>query len=386
LLDELEEKLDIHVCPLSWPIGMGKDFKGVYNMYKKELNLFRPGTQRIEDDIVKISDLNDPELDNQIDEHYATALREDIDLIEGVYDSLDKSKYAKAQQAPVFFGSAINNFGVKEMLDTFVEIAPFPQSRETQQRVVNPEEPAFSGFIFKIHANIDPNHRNRIAFLRVCSGNFVRNKFYQHVRLKKNFRFSNPATFMAQSKSIVESAFPGDVIGLYDTGNFKIGDTLTEGETLQFKGIPSFSPELFKELVNKDPMKSKQLDKGIRQLTEEGVAQLFIQEINNAKIIGTVGELQFDVIKYRLREEYGAAADFRHIHYYKACWVTAGSDKDLAAFLQRKKEKIAYDKSNNPVFLADSPWILKVTIEDYPNIVFHSTSELDSEASIIKYI
>ena len=212
-------------------------------------------------------------------------------MIEGVYDAWDPAPYLEGKLAPVFFGSAVNNFGVQEMLDTFVDIAPNPKPRETSSRMVAPDESKFTGFIFKIHANIDPKHRDRIAFLRVCSGNFERNTFYQHTRLDKKLKFANPASFLAQEKSVVEQAWPGDVVGLYDTGNFKIGDTLTEGEDLQFRGIPSFSPEIFKELVNKDPMKSKQLEKGIQQLTDEGVAQLFIREAGNRKIVGTVGEL-----------------------------------------------------------------------------------------------
>lgn len=375
LLDELEEKLSIRVRPLSWPIGMGKSFKGVYSLYRHNLVLFRGGSQRVEKDTVEIDDLNDPELDTFIDASFAKTLREEVDLVEGVYDPLSPEAYQAGKQAPVFFGSAVNNFGVQELLDAFVELAPYPRGRQTDVRFIAPEEKNFSGFIFKIHANIDPKHRNRIAFLRVVSGIFERNKFFIHTRTGKDMRFSTPATFMAAQKNIVEEAYPGDVVGLYDTGNFKIGDTLTEGETLQFQGIPSFSPELFKEVINKDPMKSKQLDKGLRQLTEEGVAQLFIQEPGSRKIIGTVGDLQFDVIRYRLEHEYGASCDFRHVNFYKACWVTGKNPADLAAFLKRKSSHIAYDKDDKPVFLAESAWILGVTEQDFPDITFHATSE-----------
>ncbi|MDP4952430.1 MAG: peptide chain release factor 3, partial [Flavobacteriales bacterium] len=288
LLDELETKLDIKVRPLSWPISIGHTFKGVYNLYDKSLNLFDPSKTTIAKDVVQIKDLDDPKLDELVGEH-AQQLREDVELIEGVYDDFDPKSYMSGEIAPVFFGSAVNNFGVRELLDAFIEIAPTPRSRPTNVRMVEPTEDKFTGFVFKIHANIDPNHRDRIAFLRVCSGKFERNKFFNHVRLEKKMKFANPATFLAQDKSVVEEAFPGDVIGLYDTGNFKIGDTLTEGEELTFQGIPSFSPEIFKELVNLDPMKSKQLDKGVQQLTDEGVAQLFVRENGNRKIIGTVG-------------------------------------------------------------------------------------------------
>jgi len=289
LLDEIEKELNIHTRPLSWPIGIGSTFKGVYNLFDKKLQLFSPAKQTISDDIFDITDLNSIELDNRIGEKAAKKLRDDAELIEGVYEPFNKDLYLDGYLAPVFFGSAINNFGVKELLDTFVQIAPEPRPRNTETREVLPTENKFSGFVFKIHANLDPNHRDRIAFCRIVSGKFERNKFYHHTRLDKKFRFSSPTSFMANEKSIVDEAYPGDVIGLYDTGNFKIGDTLSEGEMMFYKGIPSFSPEIFKELVNKDPMKTKQLEKGIQQLTDEGVAQLFTQQQGYIKIVGTVG-------------------------------------------------------------------------------------------------
>ena len=382
LLDELEEKLDIKVRPLSWPISIGANFKGVYNMYHKSLNLFRPSATKLGDEIKSIKDLNDKLLDNEVGEPLAKQLREDIELIEGVYEPFDKEKYIKAEIAPVFFGSAVNNFGVEEMLQTFVDIAPVPISRAADLRDVEPLESKFSGFIFKIHANIDPNHRDRIAFLRVCSGKFERNKFYHNVRLNKNLRFSSPTSFMAQKKNTIDEAYPGDVIGLYDSGNFKIGDTLTEGENFNFKGMPSFSPEIFKELINADPMKSKQLDKGIRQLTEEGVAQLFIKEIGSIKIIGTVGELQFEVIQYRLLHEYGAACRFTPLKFHKACWLTSDNKEQMKEFLRKKAEFVAKDKDGNYVFLAESAWLLNTAIEDYPDIQFHHTSEFKVDSML----
>jgi peptide chain release factor 3 len=382
LLDELEEKLDIKVRPLSWPINKGPFFKGVYNLYDRQLNLFRPGTQKVEENYVTIKDLSDSELDRQIGKD-AIQLREDIELIDGVYDDFDPSTYLSGEIAPVFFGSAINNFGVRELLDTFIRLAPTPRPRATDVRIVAPEEPKFSGFIFKIHANIDPNHRNRIAFLRVCSGKFERNKFYTHTRLDKNLRFNAPATFMASEKNIVEEAWPGDVIGLYDTGNFKIGDTLTEGEKLQFKGIPNFSPEIFRELINKDPMKTKQLEKGIRQLTEEGVAQLFTITATNSKIVGAVGDLQFEVIQYRLLHEYGASCNFKPLQFYKACWVTSKDPLKLKEFMRTKVNYMAVDKEDNPVFLATSEWILTLTRQDYPAIEFHFSSEIQKDQVIV---
>lgn len=374
LLDELEEKLSIKVQPLSWPISKGYSFKGVYKLYDKTLNLFESLKTKINDEVVSIHNLQDPVLDELLGE-YAEDLRKDVELIESVYDPFDKEKYLRGKLAPVFFGSAMNNFGVKELLDKFLEIAPTPQHRETSLRIVEPEEKKFSGFVFKIHANIDPRHRDRIAFLRVCSGQFERNKFYHHVRLDKDFKYPNPVTFMASAKSTIDEAYAGDVVGLYDTGNFKIGDTLTEGEEMMFKGIPSFSPEIFKELLNKDPMKTKQLEKGIRQLTEEGVAQLFLQEPGSRKIVGTVGELQFEVIKYRLEHEYGAKCEFETKTFYKACWITSENEARLEEFKRIKGNAILKDKEGNDVFLAPSKFMLDMEQKNFPELEFHFTSE-----------
>ncbi|OWY25430.1 peptide chain release factor 3 [Sphingobacteriales bacterium UPWRP_1] len=376
LLDELETKLSIHTRPLSWPINMGTHFKGVYNLFNQTLRLFVPGLQTTtEEEAISISGLNDQTIDQEVGAADASRLRADVELIESIYEPFNMELYRDAYLAPVFFGSAINNFGVKELLDTFIEIAPPPQPRPTVTRTVKPEEDLFSGFVFKIHANLDPKHRDRIAFMRICSGKFERNKFYHHVRSDKDIRFSNPTSFMAQKKNVIDDAFPGDVVGLYDSGTFKIGDTLTEGENLQFTGIPSFSPEIFRELINEDPMKFKQLEKGIQQLTEEGVAQLFTQPVGNKKIVGTVGDLQFEVLQYRLMHEYKAACSFRHLDLYKAFWVTSDNPKKLAEFLQRKANYIGYDKDNNPVFLAQTAWILDTAKRDYPEVEFHTTSE-----------
>src|ERR1035437_670771 len=384
LLEQVDKELSIHTRPLSWPIGIGSEFKGVYNLYDKTLQLFSGDKSKISENVIAIDDLNDPLLEKYVGEEYAKKLREDADLIEGVFEPLDVSLYREGYLAPVFFGSAINNFGVKELLDTFVRIAPFPLSRQADVRMVDPEEEVFTGFVFKIHANLDPNHRDRIAFCRICSGRFERNKFYYHTRLDKKLRFSSPTSFMGNEKSILDEAWPGDVIGLYDTGNFKIGDTLSEGEKLQFKGIPSFSPEIFKELVNKDPFKTKQLEKGIRQLTDEGVAQLFIQQLGNRKIVGTVGELQFEVIQFRLAGEYGASCEFRPMTYYKACWFTSDNKVQTDKFFSVKSNNIAYDKENRPVYFAESAWMLQNAQESYPDIKFHFTSEFSTEAEMTR--
>lgn len=376
LLDELEQKLSIKTRPLSWPIGIGDKFKGVFNVFNSTLKLFNPNKTKIEQDSLELADLNDSALDATVGKEFADQLREDVELIEGVYGDFDPAGYEAGEVAPVFFGSALNNFGVQELLDTFARIAPAPRPRRTTIHTVEPNNPKFSGFVFKIHANLDPNHRDRIAFLRVCSGMFKRNTFFYHVRQDKKIKFSNPSAFMAQSKSVVEEAFPGDVIGLYDTGNFKIGDTLTEGEPFYFEGIPSFSPEIFRELNNEDPMRSKQLEKGIRQLTDEGVAQLFVHPIGNKKIVGTVGELQFDVIKYRLEHEYGAKCNFTPLSFYKACWISSDDQNKLNEFIRIKSNNVAYDKDNQPVYLAPSKFILNMEQQDNPDIRFKFTSEI----------
>ena len=375
LFDEIEAELNIQLHPLSWPIGMGKDFKGVYNLYDHNLLLFNP-SQKVTGEDLPIESLDDEIVDKKLGLKDAAQLREDVELIEGVYENFDREKYLAGKIAPVFFGSAVNNFGVKELLETFVRISPLPQSREVTTRIVKPEENKFSGFVFKIHANLDPRHRDRIAFLRVCAGKFERNKYFHHVRLSKNVRFSNPYTFLAREKDVIEAAYPGDVIGLYDSGTFKIGDTLTEGEDFYYTGIPSFSPEIFREVINKDPMKSKQLEKGVLQLTDEGVAQLFTQFGGNKKIIGCVGELQFEVIQYRLLNEYGASVQLNSIPFYKACWLTSKDPKKLQDFVKYKSSNIAEDKDGQLVYLAQSEWFLNTERTNNPDIEFHFTSEI----------
>ncbi len=375
LLDEVEQKLNLNVTPLSWPIGMGPEFKGVYNIYEKQLNLFNPHGQQAEEEVVKITDLSDTFLDENLPKRLVSELREEVEMVQGIYPAFDRKTYLEGNLSPVFFGSAINNFGVKELLDCFVEIAPTPQPCMTEERMVEPDESKFSGFVFKIHANIDPKHRDRIAFVRICSGMFERSKYYFHVRSDKKLRFSNPTSFMAARKSVIDEAYPGDIIGLYDSGKFKIGDTLTEGEKLHFKGIPSFSPEQFRYIVNADPMKAKQLSKGIDQLMDEGVAQLFYQELSNRKIIGTVGPLQFEVIQYRLEHEYGAKCKYEPVSLYKACWLSAEDPAKLKEFATKKKRHMGKDKSGKDVFLAESAWMLKMAQDEFPEVQFHFKSE-----------
>ncbi len=374
LLDEIEEKLDIKVRPLSWPINMGKGFKGVYSLYEKSLHLFTPSKTTVEDGVA-IADIHDPQLDALVGENNANQLRADVELIEGVYPDFDVNEYLNGRVAPVFFGSAVNNFGVKELLDTFIRIAPPPIARETTVRIVEPHETKFTGFVFKIHANMDPKHRNRIAFVRICSGKFERGSNYYHVRHEKSLRFSNATAFMAQDRETVEEAWPGDIVGIYDTGNLKIGDTLTEGEKAVYTGIPSFSPEIFKEVLNKDAMKTKQLEKGLQQLMEEGVAQLFTYELGKKKVVGVVGNLQFEVIQFRLKNEYNATVEFVPQNIYKACWISSTDEKKLHEFIDSKQRHIARDKDGKLVFMAESRAWLQMVQDNFPDIQFHFTSE-----------
>lgn len=373
LMDEIEKQLQIKVRPLSWPINNGPDFKGVYNIFNRSLKLFKPDIQTIEERI-KFEDISSPELENYIGSD-AAVLREELDLVEGVYPEFEREIYLAGDLAPVFFGSALYNFGVQELLDAFVEIAPWPRPSFTEERTVTPEESKFSGFVFKIHANIDPNHRSRIAFVKICSGMFVRNNVYKHIRSGKTLRISSPTAFMASQKEVIDEAFPGDIIGVPDTGNFIIGDTITDGEDIHFKGLPSFSPELFRYIENADPMKSKQLAKGVDQLMDEGVAQLFTSQFNGRKIIGTVGQLQFEVIQFRLEHEYNAKCRFETLQMYKACWIEGDDQKELEEFKKRKHQKMAKDKLGRDVFMADSPFILQMAQDEFKKIRFHFTSE-----------
>ncbi|KAA6319020.1 Peptide chain release factor 3 [termite gut metagenome] len=374
LLDELEEELHIRVRPLSWPVEQGIRFKGVYNIYEQKLDLYQPSKQVVTEKIEV--NLHSSDLEKQIGETQATKLRSDLELIGGVYSEFCSEDYLKGELAPVFFGSALNNFGVKELLDCFVEIAPSPRPITAEEREVKPEEPKFTGFVFKITANIDPNHRSCVAFCKICSGKFIRNSPYFHVRQSKMMRFSSPTQFMAQRKTTIDEAWAGDIIGLPDSGGtFKIGDTLTEGEWLHFKGLPSFSPEMFKYIENTDPMKQKQLAKGIDQLMDEGVAQLFISQFNGRKIIGTVGQLQFEVIQYRLLNEYNASCRWEPLSLYKACWIESNHQEELEAFKKRKYQYMAKDRDDRDVFLADSNYVLQMAQIDFKNIRFHFSSE-----------
>ena len=379
LLDEVEQKLGLTVTPMSFPIGMGYDFKGIYNIYESNINLFSGDSKKNIEDTLAFDDVNSPELEKIVGSTQANALRENLELVQGVYPPFDKDTYLKGNQQPVFFGSALNNFGVRELLDCFIDIAPTPRPKKAEERIVEPSEKALTGFVFKIHANMDPKHRDRLAFIKIVSGTFERNKPYLHVRNNKKMKFSSPNAFFAEKKEIVDISYPGDIVGLHDTGNFKIGDTLTEGESLHYKGIPSFSPEHFRYINNADPLKAKQLNKGVDQLMDEGVAQLFTLELNGRKIIGTVGALQYEVIQYRLEHEYGAKCSYENFPVYKACWVVPEdkNNEEFKEFSRIKSKFLAKDKRGQLVYLADSAFSLQMTQQKYPTVTLRFTSEAE---------
>ncbi len=379
LLDEVEQKLGLKVTPMSFPIGMGYDFKGIYNIWEKKLNLFSGENKQKVSAGIEFDDITSPELDKAVGEDAAETLREELELIDEVYPKFDREIYLAGNLQPVFFGSALNNFGVKELLDAFIEIAPSPQPKNAEEREVDSKENKMTGFVFKIHANMDPKHIDRLAFVKIVSGTFKRNTPYLHVRHNKKVKFSSPNAFFAEKKEIVDESFPGDIVGLHDTGNFKIGDTLTEGEILNFKGIPSFSPEHFRYVNNADPMKAKQLYKGLDQLMDEGVAQLFTLDMNGRKVIGTVGALQYEVIQYRLEHEYGAKCTYENLPVHKACWVEPEDTKneEFAEFKRVKQRYLAKDKQGKLVFLADSAFSIQMAQQKYPTVNLHFTSEFN---------
>jgi peptide chain release factor 3 len=348
-------------------------------LWEQNINLFSGDSRKNIEETIALEDVKNPELDKIVGQKAAETLREELELIKEVYPKFDRDQYLNGDLQPVFFGSALNNFGVRELLDCFVAIAPTPKPKDSETRLVEPTEQKMTGFVFKIHANMDPKHRDRLAFVKIVSGTFERNKPYYHVRQHKNLKFSSPNAFFAEKKEIVDISYPGDIVGLHDTGNFKIGDTLTEGEIMSFKGIPSFSPEHFRYINNADPLKSKQLEKGIDQLMDEGVAQLFTLEMNNRKIIGTVGALQYEVIQYRLEHEYGAKCTYENFAVHKACWVKPADAKsnEFLEFLRIKQKFMAKDKYGQLVFLADSDFTIQMTQNKYPNVKLFFTSEFE---------
>ncbi len=382
LLDETERELRIGVRPVTWPIGQGRSFKGVYNLVEKSLYLFFPGEVQRPSDIVKIESLEDPLLDEKVGGTLADKLREDVALLNGVYPPFSPADYLAGTATPVFFGSALNNFGVRELLDTLTLMAPHPTPKTSEERLVQPSEEKFSGFIFKIHANMNPKHRDRVAFMRVCSGSFERNKTYYHVRSGKPFRTANPTAFMAQDSEIVDLAWPGDIVGIHDTGTFKIGDTVTEGESINFKGIPSFAPQIFRYIVNADPTKEKQYHKGLDQLAEEGVVQIFSKpHQSNVRVLGVVGQLQLEVLQYRMEHEYNAKCNYKPIDLTIAHWITSDDKKALETFVDEHSRRILIDIRGTHIFMSDSPWYFERIKGANPAIRFYATSEMIEERS-----
>jgi len=374
LLSEIEEKLQIECTPLSWPIGMGKSFKGVYNIYQQKLHLFTPGQETRQAGGITIDSLDDPKLDELLGRQ-ADELRADIELLEGAANPFEYDHYLTASQTPVFFGSAINNFGVRELLDAFVEMAPHPGPRQTQGRMVEPMEEDFSGFVFKIQANMNPAHRDRIAFFRICSGRFNRGMKVRHHRLGKEISLANATIFMAQERANVEEAWPGDIIGLHNHGTIKIGDTFTAKEELKFTGIPNFAPEHFRRVLLKNPLKMKQLQKGLVQLAEEGAIQVFRPLIGSDYVMGAVGVLQFEVTMARLKNEYGVDAIYEPVNFQAARWIRCGDKKKLTEFERKNQEALAYDAEGFLTFLAPSEWMLNYHKEKWPDIEFMKTRE-----------
>ncbi|MET0102354.1 MAG: peptide chain release factor 3 [Sedimenticola sp.] len=375
ILDEVEDVLKIKCAPVTWPIGMGKRFKGVYDLRTDKTHLFSAthGGKIQEGEVIE--GLDNPRLDEVIGDQ-ADELREEIELVMGASHELDLEAYRRGELTPVFFGSAINNFGVKELLDAFVEYAPAPIPRETLQRVVEPAESKFSGFVFKIQANMDPAHRDRIAFLRVCSGSYKKGMKMRHVRIGKTVQVSNAITFQADERKHVEEAWPGDIIGLHNHGTMQIGDTFTDGEELKYEGIPYFAPELFRRVVLKDPLRLKALQKGVLQLCEEGATQVFRPLKNNDMILGAVGVLQFDVAAERLKTEYNVEAIVEAVSVATARWVKCDDPKILERFKVKAHENLAIDGDDQLVYLAPTRVNLGLTMERWPEVEFLDTREL----------
>jgi peptide chain release factor 3 len=375
LLDDIESNLKIQGAPLTWPVGMGKGFKGVYDLRNRELRFFHPDGQKstrpTETAVVK--GLDDPLLDELLGGRDADALRQDVELLDGAGYPFDPDLYLAGKQTPVFFGSAVNNFGVRELLDTFVELAPAPQPRAAETRVVSPYEEEFSGVVFKIQANMDPAHRDRIAFLRICSGTFTRGMRVKHHRIGREIQIANATIFMAQDRSGVEEAWPGDIIGIHNHGTIKIGDTFTTREPLKFTGIPSFAPEHFRRVTLRDPMRSKQLEKGLLQLSEEGAVQVFRPLLSSEYILGAVGPLQFEVTMARLKDEYNVEASYQAVNVAGARWIVGGAD--ASRFMDNVREDLAKDIDGDTVYLFPSQWRLEYMVEKYPDLALSTVKE-----------
>jgi peptide chain release factor 3 len=382
LLDNVEKTLNITCVPLSWPIGMGKQFRGVYDIPGKRVILFDPAQEGGRGGMVQIDDVNDNALDELIGPVAATAFREQLEIVVGAGVQFDQKAFLAGKQTPVFFGSALSGFGVEEMFENFCRITPVPQPRECRERIVEADEEKFTGFVFKIQANMDPKHRDRIAFMRVCSGRFERFARLWHVRLGRELRIANPIFFMAQSREILEDAWPGDIVGVHDYGTIEIGDSFTEGETLHFTGIPSFAPEIFRRVRLENPLKTKNLRKGLEQLAQEGAVQLFMPLHSADFVVGVVGQLQLDVLKYRLEAEYDVKGIFENVELATARWYSCDDAKALAEFEKQMATWLAKDVRGRTVYLAESSWRLRFTQEKHPAIRFFETSDGLNQADL----
>lgn len=374
LLDEIEKILKIRCAPVTWPIGMGKQFKGVYHLQEHALYLYQPGQNLRAQSAEKIADLSDKRIDELLGTQ-ANDLREELELVQAASHRFDEQQYLAGQLTPVFFGSAINNFGIGELLNTFAQYAPPPQARATDIREVQPKEKNFSGFVFKIQANMDPAHRDRVAFLRICSGKYNKGMKLFHVRLGREIQINNALTFMAGERERVEEAWAGDVIGLHNYGTIQIGDTFTSGEKLKFAGIPHFAPELFRRVRLKDPLKAKALLKGLEQLCEEGATQVFRPLNSNDLILGAVGSLQFDVVVYRLQHEYNVACTYESVNVVCARWIACNDNKKLEEFKIKAHDNLAIDGGGQLTYLAPTRVNLNLTLERWPDIQFLETRE-----------
>jgi len=375
LLDEVESVLGIACAPLTWPIGMGQRLKGVYHLLLDEVHVFEPGKNFTRQDSTIFKGLDAPGLEALVGAEALAELRDELELVLGASNPFDLDLYLAGKQTPVFFGSAVNNFGVQLLLDFFVENAPSPKPRATLGRTIEPEEEKLTGFVFKIQANMDPAHRDRIAFMRICSGTYSAGMKMVQARTNKEVRIANALTFMASDREIVESAYPGDVIGLHNHGTIGIGDTFTEGEPISFTGIPNFAPELFRRARLRDPMKMKALQKGLAQLSEEGATQFFRPLMSNDLVLGAVGVLQFDVVAYRLKDEYGVDASFDTVGVVTARWIHCGDPKKLAEFREKNAMNLGIDAAGELVYLAPSRVNLQLAQERWPDVRFSATRE-----------
>ncbi len=374
LLDEIEAVLDIKGAPINWPIGMGKDFKGVYNLYTDTLHLYTPGQGAVLPEESLIDSLDSDEARRLLGDEYESFCDE-IDLVRGASHEFDEDLFLAGKLSPVFFGTALGNFGVREMLDDFVRWAPAPLNRDTTEQTVDARAAKFSGFIFKIQANMDPRHRDRIAFLRVCSGRYTKGMKMQHVRIGKAIKIADAVTFKAGERTLVEEAVSGDIIGLHNHGTIQIGDTFTDGENLQFTGIPHFAPELFRRIRLRDPMKSKQLQRGLQQLSEEGSTQVFTPLTSSDLIVGAVGQLQFDVVAYRLQDEYKVEALYEPVNVYTARWITCDNERKLEEFRNKAAEHLSVDGGGHLTYLAPTRVNLSLMEERWPDLEFRATRE-----------